>query len=57
MVSIKLSDVVILNIHGADYRCIGRITKIEAIKYMQNGRTIKAEHYKTLKFIITYKNG
>ena len=57
MVSIKLSDVVILNIHGADYRCIGRITKTEAIKYMQNGRTIKAEHYKTLKFIITYKNG
>ena len=57
MVSIKLSDVVILNIRGAGYCSIGRITKTEAIKYMQNGRTIKAEHYKTLKFIITYKNG
>ena len=57
MMSIKLSDVVIPNIHGADYCCIGRISKNQAIKFMQNiDLTKKAEHYKTWKFFITYKN-
>ena len=46
MMSIKLSDIVILNIHGTDYGCIGRITKNEALRFMQNidltkkGRTL-----------------
>ena len=37
MMSINLSDIAILNIHGADYCCIiNRISKCEAIKVMQN---------------------
>ena len=37
MMSMNLSDIAILNIHGADYRCIiSRISKSEAINLMQN---------------------
>ena len=37
MMSINLNDITILNIHGADYRCIiCRISKSEAINLMQN---------------------
>ena len=51
----NLSNITILNIKSADYCCIiSRISKNEAISFMEN--TEKAEHYKTSKFIITYKN-
>ena len=55
----NLSDIAILNIKEADYHCIiSRIRKSETINLMQNiYLTKKAEHYKTQKFIITYKNG
>ena len=37
MMSMNLSDIAILNIHGADYHCIiSRISKSEAINLMQN---------------------
>ena len=37
MISINLSDIAILNIHGADYLCIvSRISKSEAINLMKN---------------------
>ena len=37
MMSMNLSDIAILNIHGADYRrIISRISKSEAINLMQN---------------------
>ena len=37
MMSINLSDIAILNFHGADYCCIiGRISKIEAMNLMLN---------------------
>ena len=37
MLSMSLSDIVILNIKGADYRCIfSGISKSEAINLMQN---------------------
>ena len=37
MMSMNLSGIAILNIHGADYRCIiSRISKSEAINLMQN---------------------
>ena len=37
MMSMNLSDIAILNIKTADYRCIiSRISKSEAIKLMQN---------------------
>ena len=37
MKSMNLSDIAILNVKSADYRCvIGRISKIEIINLMQN---------------------
>ena len=37
MMSMNLSDIPILNIKNADYRCISdRISKIEAIQLLQN---------------------
>ena len=37
MMSVNLSDIDILNIKGADYRCIiGLISKNEAINLLQN---------------------
>ena len=37
MMSVNLSDIVILNIKGTDYRCIiGLISKNEAINLLQN---------------------
>ena len=37
MMSVNLSDMAILNIHGADYRCIiSGISKCEAINLIQN---------------------
>ena len=45
--SMNLSDIAILNIKGADYRCIiSRISKSEAINLMQN--TDLCEKSKTL---------
>ena len=48
MMLMNLSDIAILNIKDADYRCIiSGISKIEAINLMQNiSLTKKAEHYK-----------
>ena len=59
MMSMKLSNIAILSIKGSDYRCtISLIRQNEVIKLMQNvDLTKKAEHYKTKKFIIAYKNG
>ena len=38
MTSLGLSDIVILNIKGSDYRCIiSLISKNEPMKFMQNG--------------------
>ena len=38
MISMNLSDIVILKIKGSDYRCIiSLISKNEAIKLIQNG--------------------
>ena len=56
--SMKLSNITILNINGTDYHCIiNEISQSEAINLMQNiNLTKKGEHYKTEKFIITYKN-
>ena len=52
------SDIAILNFKGSDYCCIIRlISNNEGINLMQNADlTKKAEHYKTWKFIIMYKN-
>ena len=37
MISVNLSNIAIINIHGANYRCIvSRIRKSEAINLMQN---------------------
>ena len=49
MMSLDLSDVAILNIHGPDYRCIiGGISQREAINLMQFiDLSKKAKHYKT----------
>ena len=49
MVSMNLSDIVILNIKSSDYRCvISLISKNEAINSMENaGLTKKVENYKT----------
>ena len=50
MMSMNLSDMAILNIHGADYRCIiSGISKCEAINLIQNIDLTekKAKHYKT----------
>ena len=59
MMSMKFSDIAILNIKSVDYLCIiSGISKSEAINLMQTiNLTKKAERYKTYKFIITYKNG
>ena len=60
LMSMKLSDIAILNIKGSDYCCIiGGISKTEAINLMQN--TNLTEKSRTLFkkkniFIITYKN-
>ena len=45
--SLKFSDIAILNITGSDYRCIfSLISKNEAINLMQNADlTEKWEHY------------
>ena len=58
MMSMNLSNIAILNIKGADYRCIiSGIIKSEAINLMQNiNLTKKATHKKTKKIIITYRN-
>ena len=55
----NISNVVILNIKGADYGCIfDRISKSEAINVMQNiNLTKKKQNIIKHKFIITYKNG
>ena len=49
MMPMNLSDIAILNIKSADYRCIiSGISKNEAINLMQNiDLTKKVEHYKT----------
>ena len=49
MMSINLSDIVILKIKNSNYCCIiTGISKIEAIKLLQNiDLTEKKEHYKT----------
>ena len=59
MMSIKLTDITILNIKGSNYRCIiSLISKNETINLMQNADFIKkAEHCKAYHFIIAYKNG
>ena len=48
----NLSNIYILNIENADYRCIvNRISKSEAIKLLQNiNLTEKVEHYKKINF-------
>ena len=52
MMSMKLSDIAILNIKGSDYRCINSyISKNEAIDLMQ-----KADIIKHKQFIFVYKN-
>ena len=59
MMPMNLSSIAILNIKGTDYCCIiSLISKNEAINVMENVHlTKKVEHYKALKFLITYKNG
>ena len=47
MMSMKLSDIYILNIKNANYCCIiNGISKNEAIKLLQNIELKKVEHYK-----------
>ena len=64
--SIKLSDIAILNIHGIDYYCnVNRIDKSEVINLLQNAdMTEEIGYYKNykkiikfIKIIITYKIG
>ena len=52
MMSMNLSNTVILNIKGSDYHCIvSLIGKNEAIILMKNGElTEKVEHYKLKKY-------
>ena len=59
MMSMKLSEIAVLNITGFDYRCIiGGIRKNKCINRKQNADlTKKAKHYRIQKFIIAYKNG
>ena len=59
MMSTNLSDNAILNIKNTDYCCIiSSTSKSEAINLLQNiNLTDKMEHYRTQKFIITYKIG
>ena len=49
MISMNLSNIAILKVHGVDYRCIIiGISKTEATKLMQNiDFSKKVEHYKT----------
>ena len=49
MISVNLSDIVVLNIRGSDYCCIiNAISKNEVIHLMQNADLTKtAEYYKT----------
>ena len=58
-VSMKLSDIAILNIKGSEYCCIiGGISKNAAINLMQNtDLTKKSRILQNIKFITTYKNG
>ena len=51
MMSMKLSDIAILNIKGSDHCCtISRISKSEAIKLFQNiDLTEKVGHYKKME--------
>ena len=59
MMSLNLSNIVILNIKGADYRCIISATsKSEAINLMKNNDlTKKAEHHKTQNLLLHIKIG
>ena len=58
IVSMNLSNIAIFTIKSADYCCtISGIIESEAVNLMQNIDMIeKSGHYKTLKYIITYKN-
>ena len=59
MMSMTISNIVILNINGVNYRCIiNRISKSEAVNLLQKANLRKiAEHYKNVKkFIFKYKN-
>ena len=58
MISMSLSDNALLNIEGAENRCIIiGINKSEATNAMQNiNLTKKVEYYKTYIFIIAFKN-
>ena len=52
MMSVKLSDIAILNIKGSDYRCIiSHISENEAINLMSKA------NIKHKQFIFVYKNG
>ena len=56
MMSMNPHNIAILNIKGADYRCIiSGIGKPEAINLMQNADLTKKAN--TEKLIIMYKNG
>ena len=60
MMSVKLSDIAILNMESADHRCIiSRISKSEAINLLENIDLAKKKRIiiKYKKLIITYKNG
>ena len=59
MMSMTISNIVILNINGVNYCCIiNRISKSEAVNLLQKANLRKiAEHYKNVKkFIFKYKN-
>ena len=58
MMSMKLSDIAILNIHSADYHCIIiRISKSETINLLQNvDSSKKSKTQNTKKNIFTYLN-
>ena len=59
MMSLNLSNIAILNIKGADYRCIiSAASKSEAINLMKNNDlTKKAEHHKTQNLLLHIKIG
>ena len=61
MMSMKLSDIAILNIKGSDYRCIiSYISKNEAIDLMQKANITKHKQFifvlKMVKEILTFGN-
>ena len=58
LISMKLSNIAILNIKGYDYRCIiSGISKNEAINIMQNAHlTEKSRTLKNIKIGKKYKN-